>query len=92
MMKIKGKPDLDAFISGAEKETPRVVDLPKQEDAGRVARVPPPQRVQKNLKLRKDLVSLLEREAFEESQACGFRVTEASIIEELLEQRYSNKE
>jgi hypothetical protein len=71
--------DVDTYLSSAEA---RPVHKPTYS--------PPEPRVQKNFRVRKSIADELMREAMEESIRTGVRVTQESIVEMMLEDRYKD--
>lgn len=101
--KITGKaPDsVDEWIEGSTSPEPTPanndVKEPKEEPSNNpradiMTAPPPPPRVQKNIRLRKDLAEKLTREALDLTLKHGVKVHEGSIVDFLLEQRYGDSD
>ncbi len=77
---MKGKPDINTFLEGAEaKQQPSQVSAPKAATA-------PPSRITKTIRLATDLDAALKVAAHERWKTTGKRVAESDIIDEALRQ------
>ncbi len=83
---MKSRPNVDQFLEGADKESPAKKKNDEKRSAGG-AEVPVKKepKVQKNFRIRKSLADKLKLEAVKKSIEIDDRVTEESIIEQLLE-------
>lgn len=86
-MSIKGK----AQLTEEERAFVNNVQPIKEEPEDKRQPLRPEVRVQKNFRVRQSIANELMREAVEESIRLGIRVTQDSIIEEMLEERYKDK-
>ncbi len=88
MSNIKGKTKTaEEFMYGSAGNVQPI----KEEPVERRQPLRPEPRVQKNFRVRQSIANELMREAMEESIRLGIRVTQDSIIEEMLEERYKDK-
>ncbi len=90
----KAPENVEEFINGASAEESK---QPKEEPSSNpradiMTAPPPPPRVQKNIRLRKDLAEKLTREALDLTLKHGVKVHEGSIVDFLLEQRYGSED
>lgn len=83
MTKMKGKPNIDAFLDGAE-EAPKPRTGDKRQKGGAV------QFRQKGVRLPVPVINALRRRALAESEEQGRRVTEQDIIIAALTSYLSN--
>lgn len=81
-MKIRGKPNVEAFLDGGNEATKEAVVAPKKVLTTRAAEAP--KRTKKLFELPETMIADLEQRCVDERRQLGRRVTQTEIIERAL--------